>query len=250
MMTTAIKFKNVSKRYSNSGSPALNNVDLEINEGEFVTIVGTSGCGKTTLIKHINRLVEADSGEIDIFDQDIYTLEPTALRKKIGYVIQQVGLFPHMTIYNNIATVPRMLDWDDDRIEERVNELMELVNLASENLLERFPAQLSGGQQQRIGLARALAADPQVMLLDEPFGALDAINRNILQEELADIHQKNEKTFLFVTHDINEAFKLGDRIIIMDKGEIQQFGTADEILHEPKNDFVESFTQFYDGPRD
>jgi len=249
-MTTAIDFKNVSKTYPNSDSPAVKDIDLTIQEGEFVTIVGTSGCGKTTLIKHINRLVEADSGEINIFDQNIYSLEPTELRKKIGYVIQEIGLFPHMTIYNNIATVPRMLDWDNDRIEARVNELMRLVNLDSENLLERFPAQLSGGQQQRIGLARALAADPQVMLLDEPFGALDAINRNILQEELVDIHQKNKKTFLFVTHDINEAFKLGDRIIIMDKGEIQQFGTVDEILHEPENDFVESFTQFYEGPRD
>jgi ABC-type proline/glycine betaine transport systems, ATPase components len=155
-----------------------------------------------------------------------------------------------MTIAKNIATVPRMLGWDDERIEKRVKELMNLVNLDAEELLDRYPSQLSGGQQQRIGLARALAADPQVMLLDEPFGAVDAINRNILQNELLNIHKENKKTFLFVTHDINEAFKLGNRIILMDKGEVQQFGTPDEILHAPKNEFVESFIQFYDGPRD
>src|SRR5690625_5266231 len=249
-MTTAIEFKNVSKTFTNATRPALNEINLTIEEGEFVTIVGTSGCGKTTLIKHINRLVEADSGEIEIFGQDIYSLEVTELRKKIGYVIQQIGLFPHMTIAKNIATVPRMLGWDDERIEKRVKELMNLVNLDAEELLDRYPSQLSGGQQQRIGLARALAADPQVMLLDEPFGAVDAINRNILQNELLNIHKENKKTFLFVTHDINEAFKLGNRIILMDKGEIQQFGTPDEILHAPKNEFVESFIQFYDGPRD
>lgn len=155
-----------------------------------------------------------------------------------------------MTIAKNIATVPRMLGWDDDRIEKRVKELMNLVNLDAEELLDRYPSQLSGGQQQRIGLARALAADPQVMLLDEPFGAVDAINRNILQNELLNIHKKNKKTVLFVTHDINEAFKLGNRIILMDKGKIQQFGTPDEILHSPENEFVKSFIQFYDGPRD
>jgi len=249
-MTTAIEFKNVSKKFPNTTRPALNEINLTIEEGEFVTIVGTSGCGKTTLIKHINRLVEADSGEIEIFGQDIYSLEVTELRKKIGYVIQQIGLFPHMTIAKNIATVPRMLGWDDERIEKRVKELMNLVNLDAEELLDRYPSQLSGGQQQRIGLARALAADPQVMLLDEPFGAVDAINRNILQNELLNIHKENKKTFLFVTHDINEAFKLGNRIILMDKGEVQQFGTPDEILHAPKNEFVESFIQFYDGPRD
>lgn len=249
-MTTAIEFKNVSKKFPNTTRPALNEINLTIEEGEFVTIVGTSGCGKTTLIKHINRLVEADSGEIEIFGQDIYSLEVTELRKKIGYVIQQIGLFPHMTIAKNIATVPRMLGWDSERIEKRVKELMKLVNLDAEELLDRYPSQLSGGQQQRIGLARALAADPQVMLLDEPFGAVDAINRNILQNELLNIHKENKKTFLFVTHDINEAFKLGNRIILMDKGKIQQFGTPDEILHAPKNEFVESFIQFYDGPRD
>lgn len=249
-MTTAIEFKNVSKKFPNTTRPALNEINLTIEEGEFVTIVGTSGCGKTTLIKHINRLVEADSGEIEIFGQDIYSLEVTELRKKIGYVIQQIGLFPHMTIAKNIATVPRMLGWDGERIEKRVKELMKLVNLDAEELLDRYPSQLSGGQQQRIGLARALAADPQVMLLDEPFGAVDAINRNILQNELLNIHKENKKTFLFVTHDINEAFKLGNRIILMDKGKIQQFGTPDEILHAPKNEFVESFIQFYDGPRD
>lgn len=249
-MTAAIEFKNVSKRFQNATHPALDEINLTIEEGEFVTIVGTSGCGKTTLIKHINRLVEADSGKIEIFGQDIYSLEVTELRKKIGYVIQQIGLFPHMTIAKNIATVPRMLGWDDDRIEKRVKELMDLVNLDAEELLDRYPSQLSGGQQQRIGLARALAADPQVMLLDEPFGAVDAINRNILQNELLNIHKKNKKTVLFVTHDINEAFKLGNRIILMDKGKIQQFGTPDEILHSPENEFVKSFIQFYDGPRD
>lgn len=248
MMTNAIEFINVFKTFSNSTRPALNNINFKIEEGEFITIVGTSGCGKTTLIKLINRLHDADSGEIKIFNKDISTLEVTALRKSIGYVIQQIGLFPHMTIYKNIATVPRMLGWAEEKIDDRVHELMKLVHLNSNELLSRYPSQLSGGQQQRVGLARALAAYPQLMLLDEPFGAVDAINRNILQEELLNIHQENKKTFLFVTHDINEAFKLGNRIIIMDKGEIQQFGTPHDILNHPSNDFVKSFIRFYNSP--
>jgi osmoprotectant transport system ATP-binding protein len=237
-MGVAVEFKNVNKRFPKAGYEAVSSVSLSINEGEIVTIMGTSGCGKTTLLKLVNRLYEPDSGEIHFFGEAIAKLNAVELRRKIGYVIQQVGLFPHMTIGENISTVPKILGWNKKKINERIIELMELVELDPKEYINRYPNQLSGGQQQRVGLARALGADPQLMLLDEPFGAIDAITRLNLQGELMKIHAKYKKTFLFVTHDINEAFKLGNRVLIMDRGSVQQFGTPGEIRLKPANEFV------------
>lgn len=237
-MEIAVEFKSVNKRFAKASYDAVSAVSLAVNEGEIVTILGTSGCGKTTLLKMVNRLYEPDSGEIFFFGELISSLNAVELRRKIGYVIQQVGLFPHMTIGENIATVPKILGWSKPKINERVIELLELVELNPAEYIHRYPGQLSGGQQQRIGLARALAADPQLMLLDEPFGAIDAITRINLQDELKKIHQKYHKTFLFVTHDINEAFKLGDRVLIMNQGCVQQYGTPNEIRFKPVNEFV------------
>lgn len=237
-MAKAVEFKDVVKQFQGAGYPSLDHVNLEIEEGELVTVLGTSGCGKTTLIKMINRIYEPTSGKILLFGKNIEDLDPIKLRQGIGYVIQQIGLFPHMTIYNNIATVPKILKWDKKRIEKRVIELLELVNLDPDEFKNRYPSQLSGGQQQRIGLIRAMAADPDVMLLDEPFGAIDAINRDKLQNELIKIHEKSRKTFIFVTHDINEAFKLGTKVLIMDKGKVVQYDTPERIQIRPANEFV------------
>lgn len=247
-MQTAVEFRNVVKQFPGAGYPALDHVSLKIEEGELVTILGTSGCGKTTMIKLINRLYEPDSGEILLNGTDIRQLDPIRLRQGIGYVIQQIGLFPHMTVYNNIATVPKILKWDKQKIDRRVTELMEMIGLDPEEFKQRYPSQLSGGQQQRIGLIRALAANPRIMLLDEPFGAIDAINREKLQDELQRIHRKAGKTFLFVTHDIREALKLGTRVLIMDKGKIVQYGTPEEIQNHPAADFVKSLLR--SGDRD
>ena len=237
-MGVAVEFKGVNKRFPKAGYEAVSSVSLSINEGEIITILGTSGCGKTTLLKMVNRLYEPDSGEILFFGEPIAKLNAVELRRKIGYVIQQVGLFPHMTIGENISTVPKILGWDKKRINDRIIELMELVQLDPREYKSRYPSQLSGGQQQRVGLARALGADPQLMLMDEPFGAIDAITRTNLQNELMRIHDKYKKTFLFVTHDINEAFKLGNRVLIMDHGSVQQFDTPGEIRLKPANEFV------------
>lgn len=237
-MATAVEFKAVSKRFSKAGYDAVSSVSLTVQEGEIVTILGTSGCGKTTLLKMVNRLYEPDSGEILFLGAPVAALDAVQLRRKIGYVIQQVGLFPHMTIGENIATVPKILGWDKQKIRERVAALLELVELNPEEFQHRYPRQLSGGQQQRVGLARALAADPELMLLDEPFGAIDAITRLNLQSELKKIHAQCHKTFLFVTHDIHEAFKLGDRVLIMDQGCVQQYDTPRQIRRHPANDFV------------
>lgn len=239
-MSIAAEFININKRFRNANYKALDGVSLRIEEGELITILGTSGCGKTTLLKMVNRIFEPDSGEIKLFGKNIMDMDPIKLRRSIGYVIQQVGLFPHMNIYNNIATVPKILGWDKNRIDVRVEELFRIVNLDSREFRDRYPAQLSGGQQQRIGLARALAADPSLMLLDEPFGAIDAINRENLQDELLRIHEESKKTFLFVTHDINEAFKLGTRVLIMDKGQVRQFATPNEIIKNPADEFVKA----------
>ncbi|EHJ00930.1 Polyamine-transporting ATPase [Clostridium sp. DL-VIII] len=239
-MSTAIEFKNVNKKFKGSAYSAVDDVSLTIEHGEFITILGSSGCGKTTLLKMINRLYDPARGSIEFFGEDISKKDPVEFRRKIGYVIQQVGLFPHMTIAGNIATVPKILKWSKEKIDDRVDELLKLVGLEPNEFKNRYPSQLSGGQQQRVGLARALAVNPDVMLLDEPFGAIDAINRINLQDELLKIYNTSKKTYLFVTHDINEAFKLGTRVLIMDKGKIQQFDTPRNIVRNPANDFVRS----------
>lgn len=232
----AIQYKDVSKRFGSS--VAVNHVSADIEEGEFITILGSSGCGKTTLLKMTNRLYECDEGSIHILGSDISKKDPVQLRRSIGYVIQQVGLFPHMTIAENIATVPNLLGWSASVTEKRIDELLTLVGLDDPSFKDRYPSSLSGGQQQRIGLARAMAADPKVMLLDEPFGAIDAITRLNLQNELKRIHAQSKKTYLFVTHDINEAFKLGTRVMIMNEGKLVQFDTPKEIVRHPSDAFV------------
>ncbi len=240
MSNIAIQFSDVSKNYNDGDYNAVNHVDLTIEEGEFVTILGSSGCGKTTLLKMINRLVEPSGGTIKLYGEDILEKDIVKLRRGIGYVIQQVGLFPHMTIANNIATVPKLMKWDSEKTEARVNDLLTLVGLDPDVFKSRYPSELSGGQQQRVGLARALAVDPKVMLLDEPFGAIDAITRMNLQEELIRIHKGLKKTFILVTHDINEAFRLGTKVIIMNEGSIRQYDTPMNIVKKPADDFVAS----------
>ncbi|WP_110956082.1 ABC transporter ATP-binding protein [Anaerosinus massiliensis] len=240
MIETAIEFKSVVKKFNNAGYNAVDHVSLSIQEGEFVTILGSSGCGKTTLLKMINRLYEPNEGEIQLYGEDVATVNVIDLRRHIGYVIQQVGLFPHMTIAENIATVPKLLKWDKEKIENRVRELLSLVELKPDIFMQRYPVQLSGGQQQRVGLARAMAADPKIMLLDEPFGAVDAITRINLQNELLRIHEKLHNTFVLVTHDIHEAFALGDRTVIMHEGKIRQIDTPENIKRDPADDFVSS----------
>ena len=215
-------------------------MSVTVNEGEFVTILGSSGCGKTTLLKMINRLYEPDSGSIILFGEDLSTVDVVKVRRRIGYVIQQIGLFPHYTVSENIATVPKLLGWDKEKTAARVDELLNLVGLEPKEFRERYPAQLSGGQQQRIGLARALAIDPKIMLMDEPFGAIDSITREKLQDELLNLHREMGKTILFVTHDIEEAFKLGDRVIIMNEGKILRFDTPEAIIRQPADPFVQS----------
>lgn len=239
-MTKAIAFQSVSKGFAKSHTMAVDTVSFDVEEGEFITILGPSGCGKTTLLKMINRLYEPDTGNIQMFDKDIAKMDAVALRRTIGYVIQQIGLFPHMTIEQNIAIVPRLLKWEDAVIKQRVDALLEVVGLPADEYKHRYPSQLSGGQQQRVGLARALASEPKIMLLDEPFGAVDAITRTLLQDELLRIHKTLKKTFLLVTHDINEAFKLGTRVMIMKDGQICQFDDPRTIAAKPANDFVAS----------
>ena len=247
MAQTAITFSNVSKRFKDTnhrkeeqGFKAVDQISFEVQEGELITILGSSGCGKTTLLKMVNRLYDPDEGDIILFGENSKEVDPVTVRRRIGYVIQQSGLFPHMTIEENIATVPKLLKWDKQKLTTRCKELMELVGLSYDQYAHRYPHELSGGQQQRIGLARALAVNPKIMLMDEPFGAIDAINRLNLQEELKRIHQETGKTILFVTHDINEAFKLGDRVMIMNEGKICRFDTPKNIVHDPQDAFTKS----------
>ncbi|MEW6179646.1 MAG: ABC transporter ATP-binding protein [Chloroflexota bacterium] len=235
---TAIQFVNVSKHYPGNPAPAVDNISLEIPEGSIVVLLGPSGCGKTTLLKMVNRLHEPTSGKIYLGGVDIQSLPINQLRRNIGYVIQQVGLFPHMTIAGNIAVVPELLGWEKKRIQARVDELLELIHLPIE-YRNRYPAQLSGGQQQRVGLARALAADPAVMLMDEPFGAIDAITRANLQDQLLELQQRLRKTIIFVTHDVEEALKLADEIIVLDKGKLVQKDTPCNLLAHPAGQFVQ-----------
>ena len=238
MSQTAIEFQNVTKKFNNAALPSVDRVSLTIEEGEFITILGSSGSGKTTLLKMVNRLYEPTEGKIFLFGEDISTVDVVKVRRRIGYVIQQIGLFPHMTIADNISVVPKLLNWDKKQTDERVDELLNLVGLLPEEFKRRYPSQLSGGQQQRVGLARALAVNPKIMLLDEPFGAIDAITRMKLQDELLRIHGGLKKTFLFVTHDINEAFKLGSRVIVMNEGTVRQFDTPARIVKNSADDFV------------
>jgi osmoprotectant transport system ATP-binding protein len=233
-----IQFDKVSKTFPKASKPSVYETSLSIEEGSFVTILGTSGSGKTTLLKMINRIYEPSSGRIFVQGEDITKIPVTQLRRKIGYVIQQIGLFPHMTVKENIATVPRILKWSEEKINQRVDFLLRLVHLPPEDFRNRYPRQLSGGQQQRVGIARAMASDPDILLMDEPFGAIDAITRSSLQDELLAIQKKMCKTILFVTHDIEEALKLGDKIIVMNEGRVQQYDTPINILMNPANEFV------------
>src|SRR5699024_3557738 len=240
MAKRKIKFRNINKSFGDK--EIIKDLSFDIEEGQFITILGSSGSGKTTTLKMVNRLIEPNSGQIEINDKEIKEYDVIELRRQIGYVVQQIGLFPHITIEKNIATVPELLGWEPEKIKERVTELMALIQLPYSEYANRYPKQLSGGQQQRIGVARALAANPQIMLLDEPFGSVDAITRKELQTQIKAIHAElDSKTFLFVTHDINEAFLLGDRVMIMDKGRIEQYDTPQNIIKNPKGAFVNSF---------
>lgn len=234
-----LKFERVTKMYK-EGVKAVNDVSLHVKEGEFIVFIGPSGCGKTTTMKMINRLIEPSEGKIFINGENVLDKDPVKLRREIGYVIQQIGLFPHMTIEENIALVPKLLKWSDADRKKRAAELLELVDM-DPSYLERYPHELSGGQQQRIGVLRALAAEPPLILMDEPFGALDPITRDALQEEFKKLQKSLGKTIVFVTHDMDEAIKLADRIVILKDGEIVQVATPDEMLREPANEFVEEF---------
>jgi osmoprotectant transport system ATP-binding protein len=238
---SSVRYEETTKRYPGASEPAVDQLSLEVPAGEICVLVGPSGCGKTTAMRMVNRTVEISSGDVLIGERSVRDREPAQLRREIGYVIQQIGLFPHRTINENIGAVPQLLGWKKERIRERAAELLELIGLDPE-LGDRYPAQLSGGQQQRVGVARALAADPLVMLMDEPFGAIDPINRERLQNEFLRLQAEIRKTVLFVTHDIDEAIKLGDRIAVMrEGGRVQQYATPAELLMSPANEFVEDF---------
>jgi osmoprotectant transport system ATP-binding protein len=238
---SAVRYEGATKRYGDSAVAAVDGLTLEVPAGDICVLVGPSGCGKTTAMRMVNRTVEMTAGDILVGERSVRDREPAQLRREIGYVIQQVGLFPHRTIAENIAAVPQLLGWKKDRTRARTAELLELIGLDPE-LGERYPAQLSGGQQQRVGVARALAADPLVMLMDEPFGAIDPISRERLQNEFLRLQAELRKTVLFVTHDIDEAIKMGDRIAIMRKGgKVAQYATPAELLMAPADEFVEDF---------
>lgn len=235
-----IRFAGVNKVYDD-GHQVLNDLNLEMKEGEITVLIGPSGCGKTTTMKLINRLILPSSGRIEIGGQDISAFDPVALRRKVGYVIQHIGLFPHMTIAQNVAVVPRLLKWEKSKTVARVDELLHMVGLEPRLYRNRYPSELSGGQQQRIGVIRALAADPSIILMDEPFSALDPISREQLQDELIRLQQELKKTIVFVTHDMDEAIKIADTIVLMNAGHIVQTGHPDQILRHPANDFVTHF---------
>ena len=237
----SIRLSGVTKQFDGASGAAVDDLSLDIERGTIMALLGPSGCGKTTTLRMINRLIEPTSGTIEVEGVDVMGQSPQELRRGIGYVIQQVGLFPHRTIASNIATVPAMLGWEKPRTAERVEELTTLVGLDHE-MLDRYPDELSGGQQQRVGVARALAADPPVLLMDEPFGAVDPIVRGRLQDELLDLQTKVSKTIVLVTHDVDEALRVADRIALMNVGGvIEQLATPDELLRAPASEFVESF---------
>ncbi|MCK4910235.1 MAG: ATP-binding cassette domain-containing protein [Thermodesulfovibrionales bacterium] len=233
-----LNLENIEKQYED-GTRAVRNLTLDVKEGETLVLLGSSGCGKTTLLKMINRLIEPTSGNISIKGTGILEQDPIEVRRSIGYVIQGVGLFPHMTIEENVSVVLSLLGESERARRSRAVEVLEVVGLDPQQFLYRYPDELSGGQQQRVGVARALASKPSIMLMDEPFGALDAVNRDMLQQELLRLKDKLEKTIVFVTHDIFEAFTLADRIAVLHEGRLQQIGTKDEILAAPATEFVE-----------
>ncbi|HEB2280700.1 TPA: ABC transporter ATP-binding protein [Staphylococcus aureus] len=234
-----LSIKHLTKIYSGN-KKAVDDISLDIQSGEFIAFIGTSGSGKTTALRMINRMIEATEGQIEIDGKDVRSMNPVELRRSIGYVIQQIGLMPHMTIKENIVLVPKLLKWTKEEKDKRAKELIKLVDLP-ESFLERYPAELSGGQQQRIGVVRALAAEQDIILMDEPFGALDPITRDTLQDLVKTLQRKLGKTFIFVTHDMDEAIKLADKICIMSEGKVVQFDTPDNILRHPANDFVRDF---------
>lgn len=234
-----LRIKGLTKVYQGN-TKAVDDMTIDVKDGEFVAFIGTSGSGKTTALRMLNRMIEPTSGTIEIDGKDISRMNPVELRRSIGYVLQQIGLLPHMTIRDNIVLVPKLLKWDDKKKNEKAKELLKLVDLP-ESYLDRYPAELSGGQQQRIGVVRALAAEQNIILMDEPFGALDPITRDTLQDLVKELQQKLGRTFIFVTHDMDEAIKLADKICIMSKGKVIQFDTPDNILKHPANDFVRDF---------
>jgi osmoprotectant transport system ATP-binding protein len=237
----SLEFRGATKVYPGSDRPAVDHLSLEVGAGEICVLVGPSGCGKTTAMRMVNRMTEITEGDILVGGRSVREADENELRRHVGYVIQQVGLFPHRTVADNIATVPKLLGWDKRRTHARVRELLDLIGLPSE-MGRRYPAQLSGGQRQRVGVARALAADPPVMLMDEPFGAIDPINRERLQNEFLRLQAEIRKTVVFVTHDIDEAIKMGDRIAVMQEGgHLAQYATPAELLMHPANGFVEDF---------
>jgi osmoprotectant transport system ATP-binding protein len=241
-MSVKIRLENLTKRFSRQHEAAVDNLTMDIPEGEIVILVGPSGCGKTTTMKLINRLIEPTSGSIFLDGEDVTRVNADLLRRRMGYVIQQIGLFPHMTIEDNIATVPKLLGWQRARISARIDELLHTVGMDPAQYRRRYPKELSGGQRQRVGVARALAADPDVMLMDEPFGAIDPITRDRLQNEFLRIQSEIKKTIVFVTHDIEEAIKMGDRIAILrNQSHIAQYDTPERILVDPADDFVADF---------
>jgi osmoprotectant transport system ATP-binding protein len=236
-----IVLDHLTKSYG-AGPPAVGDLSLEVVSGEVCVLIGPSGCGKSTTLRMINRLIEPTSGRIWLEGEDVTLVDPVALRRRVGYVIQHVGLFPHLTVSDNVATVPRLLGWDKVRIRQRVNDLLDLVGLDHEEFGRRWPHELSGGQRQRVGFARALGADPPVLLMDEPFGAIDPITRHRLQEEFLGLQQRLRKTVVLVTHDLDEAVRLGDRIALLAQGgHLEQYATPGELLGAPATDFVAEF---------
>ncbi|GGF42480.1 ABC transporter ATP-binding protein [Aliidongia dinghuensis] len=236
-----IRLEHITKRFGPVAPPSVDDLCLDMPEGTTTALIGPSGCGKTTTMRMINRMIEPTSGRIVVAGEDVTRIDPVELRRRIGYVIQQIGLFPHMTIAANIATVPRLLGWAEARIADRADELLQLVGLEPAKFRARYPRELSGGQRQRVGVARALAADPPVMLMDEPFGAIDPIARGRLQDEFKEILKRVRKTVVIVTHDLDEAIKMGDFIALLRDGRLVQHDTPDAILARPANEFVEAF---------
>jgi len=235
-----IRFEHIVKRFP-GGVEAVSDLSLDVAEGETLVLLGTSGSGKTTTMKMVNRLIEPTAGRILVEGTDVMRLDPISLRRRIGYAIQHIGLFPHMSVAENVAIVPRLLRWPNEKTDRRVDQLLGIVGLEPDDFRDRYPAQLSGGQKQRVGVARALAADPPIVLMDEPFGALDPITRGQLQDEFLELESEIRKTVVFVTHDVFEAVKMGDRIALMDRGRLQQLATPSELVEAPANELVDQF---------